>query len=302
MQTYYSNGKLLLTGEYVVLDGALALAVPTKFGQSLTVEAISEKVIKWTSLDLNKTVWYKNIFKIDNGNLKSGNDDNTSLMLLKVFKAIKKLNPTFFNTNKGFKVTTELNFPQNWGLGSSSTLINNIANWVNVDGYKLLKLTFGGSGYDIACASHNSPITYLTKKEERHINEVNFNPNFLDQLFFVHLNQKQNSREGIKQYSLNKGNITIEIKEISSIASKLISCNNLSEFEQLIQKHELIISKITKQETVKSRLFKNYTSGSIKSLGAWGGDFVIVTGREEHMRYFKNKGYNTVIAFKDMVL
>ncbi|MEQ3661167.1 MAG: GHMP kinase, partial [Flavobacterium sp.] len=38
-QTYYSNGKLLLTGEYVVLDGAKALAVPTKFGQSLSIES-----------------------------------------------------------------------------------------------------------------------------------------------------------------------------------------------------------------------------------------------------------------------
>ena len=32
-QTFYSNGKLLITGEYVVLDGAKALALPTKFGQ-----------------------------------------------------------------------------------------------------------------------------------------------------------------------------------------------------------------------------------------------------------------------------
>ena len=37
-QTFYSNGKLLITGEYVVLDGAKALALPTKFGQSLLVK------------------------------------------------------------------------------------------------------------------------------------------------------------------------------------------------------------------------------------------------------------------------
>ena len=37
-QTFYSNGKLLITGEYVVLDGAKALALPTKFGQSLVVK------------------------------------------------------------------------------------------------------------------------------------------------------------------------------------------------------------------------------------------------------------------------
>jgi len=302
MQPYYSNGKLLLTGEYVVLDGALALAVPTKFGQSLTIEPISDKHIKWTSLGYNKAIWYKNTFNFDKGEFNSENDYKTSLMLLKVFESIKKLKPTFLNTNKGFQITTKLNFPQNWGLGSSSTLINNIANWVNVDAYKLLNLTFGGSGYDIACASHNSPITYLKKQSERFIKEVNFNPNFSDQLFFVHLNQKQNSREGIEHYNLNKGNIAKEIKEISSITLKMIISTTLDEFEKLIQKHELIISKITKQETVKSRLFDDYTFGSIKSLGAWGGDFVLVTGTKENMRYFESKGYKTILAFKNMVL
>ena len=302
MQSYYSNGKLLLTGEYVVLDGALALAVPTKLGQSLTVETISEKVIKWTSFDSNKTIWYRNTFIFDNGGYKSENDDNTSLMLLKVFEAIKKLNPSFFNVKKGFLITTELNFPKNWGLGSSSTLINNIANWVNVDAYKLLNLTFGGSGYDIACASHNLPITYLTKKYKRLINEVSFNPNFLNHLFFVHLNQKQNSRDGIKHYNSNKGHITKEIKKISSITLKMTTCDTLNEFERLVQKHESIISKITKQETVKSRLFDDYTFGSIKSLGAWGGDFVLVTGTKENMNYFESKGYKTIIAYKDMIL
>ena len=34
-KTFYSNGKLLITGEYVVLDGAKALALPTKYGQNL---------------------------------------------------------------------------------------------------------------------------------------------------------------------------------------------------------------------------------------------------------------------------
>ena len=35
---FYSNGKLLITGEYLVLDGAKAFALPTKFGQNLIVE------------------------------------------------------------------------------------------------------------------------------------------------------------------------------------------------------------------------------------------------------------------------
>ena len=42
--TYYSNGKLLITGEYLVLDGAEALALPTKFGQNLIIENASGSI------------------------------------------------------------------------------------------------------------------------------------------------------------------------------------------------------------------------------------------------------------------
>ena len=55
-QKFYSNGKLLLTGEYMVLDGAIALAIPTKFGQSLTVEKLEEPKINWKSIDKNGKV------------------------------------------------------------------------------------------------------------------------------------------------------------------------------------------------------------------------------------------------------
>ena len=48
---FYSNGKLLVTGEYVVLDGALALAIPTKFGQTMKVAPTTGNVIHWKSYD-----------------------------------------------------------------------------------------------------------------------------------------------------------------------------------------------------------------------------------------------------------
>ena len=34
---FYSNGKLLMTGEYFVLNGALSLALPTVYGQYLEI-------------------------------------------------------------------------------------------------------------------------------------------------------------------------------------------------------------------------------------------------------------------------
>jgi hypothetical protein len=48
-------------------------------------------------------------------------------------------------------------------------------------------------------------------------------------------------------------------------------------------------------------LFNDY-KGAIKSLGAWGGDFILVTGNEDSISYFKKKGYNTIIPYSKMVL
>ena len=48
--TFRSHGKLLLTGEYVVLDGALSLAIPTVFGQDLKVENNTFGELHWISL------------------------------------------------------------------------------------------------------------------------------------------------------------------------------------------------------------------------------------------------------------
>ena len=64
-QTFYSNGKLLITGEYVVLDGAKAFALPTKFGQNLVIEENSSKTIQWTSFDSDGSIWFESEFSIE---------------------------------------------------------------------------------------------------------------------------------------------------------------------------------------------------------------------------------------------
>lgn len=298
MTRYYSNGKLLLTGEYVVLDGALSLAVPTKLGQSLEVKCTDSSFINWKSLNHNNGLWFEASFDVKT--LDTQEITSISERLKNIIKAARHLNKNFLNENCGYDVITKLGFPENWGLGSSSTLINNIANWAKIDAYKLLNNTFGGSGYDIACASNNTAILY-EKEMEIKVSSLDFNPSFKNKLFFIHLNRKQNSRDGIKHYNSVKGKIKKEISQISEITLKMIDCTSLKMFESLIIEHERLISIITNQETVKSKLFPDF-KGEIKSLGAWGGDFVLASGTASNMNYFKDKGYKTIIAYKDMVL
>ncbi|OMP31837.1 GYDIA family GHMP kinase [Mangrovimonas sp. DI 80] len=303
---YYSHGKLLLTGEYVVLDGALSLAIPTKFGQGLIIKPIEEPILHWKSLDHEGKVWFEGKFKIENNQIESiqHTNQNVNDRLMQILDTAKKLNPEFLNTSNGFEVTTTLEFPNNWGLGTSSTLINNISNWAKVDPYQLLDTTFGGSGYDIACASHDTPILYQLSEnnpKERKITPVTFNPAFSSHLYFVHLNQKQDSREGIAHYKAHRGKNSSAISEISDITEGFLECDNLIDFETLLETHESIISKLTKQPTVKDRLFHNF-NGAVKSLGAWGGDFIMLTSEVDPRPYLSSKGFTTVLPFSEMIL
>ncbi|MCD2257696.1 GYDIA family GHMP kinase [Psychroserpens luteolus] len=303
MKTFFSHGKLLLTGEYVVLDGANALAVPTRFGQSLTIEINQKQTIKWTSLDHQGHIWFETEFEIRNDKLQDviHNDHPISKRLLSILQAVKDLNPEFLKGTQGYECTTALGFPKDWGLGTSSTLINNIANWANVDAYKLLEATFGGSGYDIACANAAQSLTYQLASSNRHIEMVDFNPSFKEHLYFVYLNKKQNSRDGIQKYRANTSNLSSIISRITELTQAMIICNSLTMFQQLMNVHEELISTIIKQTPVKQQLFNGF-NGSIKSLGAWGGDFVMAASKDNPTAYFKSKGFDIILPYTEMVL
>ena len=300
---FYSNGKLLLSGEYLVLDGAMALSIPTKYGQSMTVEAAALGKIHWKSVDNNGMIWFEhtfNIHDIEGTKNFTKTPKSTTETLLKILQNAKKLNSNFLNKDCGWNITTNLNFPQNWGLGTSSTLINNIAQWAQVNAFKLLETSFGGSGYDIAAAKNNTAILYRRGGTAPVVTPVEINWNFTNQLFFIHLNQKQNSKEGIAQY--RKVNVSlVERNKISAITNSLVACETLTAFEQLLEAHETLISGILKIPTAKALLFNDYP-GAIKSLGAWGGDFIMVTASRKELDYFRNKGYQTIIPFAEMML
>jgi len=305
-KSFYSHGKLLITSEYLVLDGVQALAIPTKQGQWLFVEESNTQQIVWKSFDEQGMCWFETELIVEENTLKLAKENlqDTTIeeTLLTILNTAKELNPNFLSSEKGYLVESRLEFHREWGLGSSSTLINNIAQWAKVDAFSLLQKSFGGSGYDIACAQHDTPILYSRTENKPIVKEIDFNPSFKDQLFFVYLNQKQDSKASIKHYqSLPLKDFDKAENTISEITNQLLDCDHINDFENFIDTHEEIISKIIKTETVKSRLFSDYPK-SIKSLGGWGGDFVLVTGTAFEMDYFRKKGYTTIIPYEEMVL
>lgn len=304
-KSFFSHGKLLLSGEYLVLDGALALAIPTQKGQEMTVEMFpGSGNIHWTAKDVNGAVWLNISFILAEGELipitvGNLNIPNEVLVLKRIFESALRLKSNFLTSQNDYEIMTHLQFAGNWGLGSSSTLIANIAKWAEVDALKLFFNSFEGSGYDVAVAMTEKPIIYQMQNQSSIWEVVDFNPSFTNELFFIHLGQKQDSRKEIVNYKAKAKPTLALIEKINDLTLQLSKCNELEIFEKLITEHEKIIAEILETEPIKQRLFLDYP-GAIKSLGAWGGDFILATGQEAKT-YFREKGYDTVLSWDEMV-
>lgn len=307
-QHYFTKGKILITGEYAVLDGAMSLAISTKKGQHLTIEKNEVHTdfctIHWNALDHNGKSWFKTILEIPSDRMAQHSAEAATITyrneleksLLNILAQASLLDNHFLKYGT-YKVTTKLEFPNDWGLGSSSTLLCNIAKWAEIDAFDLSERTFGGSGVDIAVGMLGNHVLYQNRDNW---NGFVFNPPFKENLFFIHLCKKQNSREAIANYRRLKQSRSL-VEAISEITYEIIKCQNLNEFESLINEHEKLIGLATKQETVKSKHFSDF-SGAIKSLGAWGGDFILACGNEDEVKkYFTNKHLETIISFEVMV-
>lgn len=295
--TFYSSGKLLISGEYAVLDGAKALALPTTLGQTLEVCATSKNNIEWTALDTNKNQWYHEVFSIKDFT-PANPKDLTSQRLSQLLREARNHQPDFLMQSHGIYVKTKLGFDRNWGLGSSSTLVNNVAQWANVDAYLLQEKVFGGSGYDIACAQKQSPIVFQKSKKRPLVKEVNFWPDFHKNLFFVYLNQKQNSRLAISHHY--KGSSSSKIDAINQLTEAFLDAKTMGDFQNTMDHHENCIGKLIDRTPVQQKLFSDY-QGVVKSLGAWGGDFVLACGPTNSAEYFMEKGFTTIISFGKII-
>jgi len=73
-QEFYSNGKLLISGEYVILDGAIGLAMPTTYGQSLQLTKYEHPHIKWKSMAHDGSVWFEAELEAYSLEIKSSSD------------------------------------------------------------------------------------------------------------------------------------------------------------------------------------------------------------------------------------
>ncbi|MDH6251950.1 mevalonate kinase [Chryseobacterium sp. H1D6B] len=299
MAGIFSPGKLMLTSEYFAIDGALVLAVPTKLGQEFFFEEQEDKksLIFWEAYHQNK-LWLKAVIDYRKWQLLEANIPSSAGFILNVLKNVQELSNTKFKNSNSYYLKTNLQFPADFGLGSSSTLMNNLAEWAAIDPFHLNAISLGGSGYDIAVAKEKSAVLYQNKPEIQY-EKVNFNPPFKNELIFIHLNQKQDSREGINLY---KSKIKSQklVDEFSNLTRNILLCSELERFSELMSIHEQKISDFIEIQTVKEKFFSDCPS-FVKSLGAWGGDFVMSAKFEGFKDYFWGKGFTNVFEWTDII-
>jgi len=304
-QSWYAHGKLLLTGEYLVMEGAKALALPVKPGQSLSVHispTLENPSLSWTALKPDGH-WFHAIFSLPDIKIRQTDNETLALSLRKILMTARSLKPSFLKGEDSFEVETILEFDPEFGLGSSSSLISNLAYWAGIDPFDLQFSAFGGSAYDVACARASGPVFYRLNEGKPVVEPLVFKPPFSTHLFFVYLGQKQRTTESISRFKQKANFGKDEIDRISEISQEISQAQELSDFEKLMLEHEKILAAVLSLPTVKERLFAK-DDFLVKSLGAWGGDFVLVSSRmaeKDFKGLLKKRGYPTVFSWDELV-
>ena len=300
ISTYYANGKLLLSGEYFVLHGAKALALPLTVGQQLRVyHEVPSNSILWKAF-YGDEIWFWCELNPDDFSVIGTSDQEKAATLSQIFQTIADLNPLHL-PEAGDILETSLDAHPQWGFGSSSTLISVLSQRCRVDPYMLNRKIFNGSGFDIACAMAKGPILYL---KDKLVKRITLDYPFAEQLLLVYSGKKKKTSPEVHAFlKRKKGSIAL-IQEVSDLADEFSLCRDQHTFNRIIRHHEKLVAGLLGQIPVKEELFPDF-QGEVKSLGAWGGDFYLVSGTQpfnEVKIYFENKGFSTIFKWTELIL
>jgi len=300
---FYSRGKLLISGEYLVLNGAIAIAVPLKKGQNLLVsknENIPE--FTWQSNEYAKP-WFSAKIQLPFFDIIETTDQKIAENLVNHLKRAIELNPEFEDKLQGAEITTDLEFDRNWGFGSSSSLVSNVAHWAGVDPFLLHQKVSIGSGYDVILSGLEGPAFFCLQKTGYKVEDANFNKEVTESLYFVYLGNKMDSAESVTAFRKSKKSYRLEIRTISDLSRHMIKAAQPEDFQYYMKEHEQIMSSVLKISTLKEKAF-NDLNGEIKSLGAWGGDFAMISfngDEKEFKKYINNKKLDVWFTFDELV-
>lgn len=303
--TFYAHGKLMLSGEYLVMKGANALLIPLKKGQHMVVEAHAheeETKIFWQASAEDK-LWFTAVIDYTGWTIVQSTDEAVALKLVNILRTAGSINRHLFSSAVIYYVTTNAEFDITWGFGSSAALFVNIARWAKLDPHELYFRCASGSGADIAAAGSTGALLYRLTHGRPEIKPVYFKPAFHRNIFFAYLGHKQDTTVGVSGFMANAKIRPRQIENIDRITRKMLTAGSVDDFAQAIGEHEVIMAGILQTIRIKELTFTDFP-GEVKSLGAWGGDFIMAVSEEPEVNirsYFSNKNMHVLFSFEEIV-
>lgn len=287
METYRVPGKLLLSGEYVVLRGVTALAVPTRAGQELRLSPAPSGqacFLHWVAYDQAGESWLDIQFgpRLE---VKKASDIQVAKQLQILLRFAARYG-TF--PQEPFRAQTHLGFDRSWGLGSSSTLVALIARFTHCDAMALHRHAYPGSGYDVATAMEAQALKYKLKKGQPQWRPFP-PPAVWHDTFLVYRGRKQDSQAEVARFEDTHVPTSI-LERLNEISLGLTGQMKITQLAAVLQEHETLLSQLLKRKPVQAD-YPNCPA-QLKSLGAWGGDFMWAvphshSEKEAVQRYFE---------------
>lgn len=261
----------MLFGEYAVLAGAWSCALPVKFRQNFEISRTpGHGNIHWQSFDFDGKEWMNCAFSLSD-------NPETLLSVLRplrnMLRYIEQERPDLCNAQFDYQVRIKASFRKEWGLGSSSALIANLAQWAQTDPFALMHVSFPGSGYDVATAFYDQALLYRLEQGTPSIRQIEELPEFLNEYRVVFLGKKVNSRDSVADVQSRIPNLRQHTAYLDELGMEALNATSPDDFNRALTAYEQLLSEVLEMSPTGNH-FPEYP-GFMKSLGAWGGDALL---------------------------
>lgn len=290
---FVANTKFLLTSEYLVLDDVPGLAIPLSYSQTMTYKKRDDNVISLTAYDHTWAIRYSQQ-RLTNTITW---DDLASQCLFFL--------STHWYISWWYDFVTQIDFPRERWLGTSSTLISLFAQQSWCDPFLLYNNVCTGSGYDVACAQATSPLIY--NRNPLSLKPISLSSSITDHIFFIYSNKKQTSNTEVQSYrTLYPDGIDKNNKKIfSDLIHELISHQDLATRSHLLTTHDTLLSAILHRPRLTDQLPRTQDLWVIKPLWARWWDFFLLLSdqKPDHIKNTcKEHGHDVCFSRDEIIV
>lgn len=300
----------MLCGEYAVIIGVEALALPVSLGQWMYVWEFDspgggDRLI-WEAKEKDGSTWLNESFALPLEAMeaeaeKSSERDRSREVLHSMLSMVAE---GFWKTGKSYRIETQLEFDRSSGLGSSSTMVANFARFAGLDAQKVQQKVLGGSGYDVAVAELGKGLVFWKNAEVANWDAWKLSADLTSKWKIVFLGKKQNSRNALadvkgKLMEIEKDDFLMH--QLQQVCAAVKMAKQVPMLEAGLEMWQAILAMSLGLETPYQHFkFQPSKGGLCKWLGAWGGDMLLINdvfeeSEREALKKYKIVDWNQLV-------